>query len=143
MTPHFSLRELTFSATAAARNIDNTPGPDALESLGRLALDVLEPLREAFGAPLTVTSGFRSKALNAALKGAVNSQHLAGEAADLVASCLPGESRKQANKRLFNLAVSLIDSGELKVGQLIDEKGYSWIHISLPSSRHLNHVLHL
>lgn len=143
MTQHFSFEELTLSSTAIAKKLDNTPDEEAAACLKCLAENVLEPLREAFGAPLHVSSAFRSKAVNKAVGGSLTSQHLKGQAADIKAQPLPGEAQRSANIRLFNIAKELMKEGKLKVGQLIDERNYSWIHISSPDERHNNQILHL
>lgn len=139
LTLHFTLEELTRSVTASRLGIDNTPSADITARLIRLAADVLQPLREAFGRPIIVSSGYRCSALNKAVGGAVNSQHLSGEAADIhTLSDIPED-----NKALFATAVCLVRDGRIKVGQLIDEKGYNWIHISLPDRKHTNQILHI
>ena len=83
LTPHFALLEFTESATAKKHGIDNEPPPEAVVNLMRLCLNTLEPLREAIGLPVVITSGFRTKALNDKLAHASStSQHMRGEAAD-------------------------------------------------------------
>ena len=77
---YFSWSELTTTATG----IDNEPPPDARMRIQRLVDMVLDPLRTYLGKPVLVTSGYRSPAVNAAIGGAVGSQHMKGEAADLV-----------------------------------------------------------
>lgn len=81
LSPHFSLREMTRSDTAARRGIDNS-APDSVRSALRMvALAVLEPIRAEFG-PVLITSGYRSPALNRAIKGSAKSQHMLGQAVD-------------------------------------------------------------
>ena len=81
---HFTIRELTKSRTAAKLGIDNTPTPEITRRLNALVDKVLDPLREKFGAPIIVTSGYRSPKVNAATPGASKtSQHMQGEAADI------------------------------------------------------------
>src|SRR3712207_735158 len=63
LTPHFTLEEMTRSATACRYHVDNTPSPEAVHNLRRLCTKVLEPLRKEFG-PIRVTSGYRSEWLN-------------------------------------------------------------------------------
>lgn len=81
---HFKLEEFTRSATAEKFNIDNTPNDYVIYNLDKLVVNVLDPLREAFGSPIKVTSGYRSYLLNKMVGGVKNSQHMSGKAADIV-----------------------------------------------------------
>lgn len=83
LSKHFKLSEFTRSATASAKKIDNTPSLEVVSNLQQLCIHVLEPLREHFNCPITISSGYRSAALNAAVGGAKTSQHMTGEAADI------------------------------------------------------------
>ena len=83
LSPHFTLDELTESATALRLGIDNTPLPWEIEALTRLCEQILEPLREHFGKPVAVTSGYRSPRVNGAVGSKPSSQHCKGEAADI------------------------------------------------------------
>lgn len=85
LTRNFTLRELTRSTTAQRKGIDNTPSDTVIVNLLALAQNVLQPLRDHAGEPLTINSGYRSPALNRAVGGVANSQHLTGEAADIKA----------------------------------------------------------
>lgn len=127
MTEHFSLKELTRSSKADKLGIDNTPNKREKEKLYNLAL-MLEKIRLAYGKPIIVNSAFRSKALNDAIKGSKTSQHMLGEAADI---------RSDNNRELWNLIVRMIRNKEITVGQLIDEKNLTWIHISLGSKNQI------
>lgn len=129
---YFTIKELCKSSTAIQKGIDNTPNSEIVSNLEQLVDKVLDPLREEFGEPIIVNSGYRSPALNKAVKGAATSQHVSGQAADITAGS------KFGNKRLFILAQKL----NLPFDQLIDEKNYSWIHIS-HSPRNRKQVLHL
>lgn len=136
---YFTSYELLHSTTAQARKIENIPSWEQMDSLNRLAIEILDPVRVHYGKPISVTSGFRSAALNAAVKGAKNSQHMKGEAADITSK----ENTKAKNKLLFDLMVSMVRDGIITVGQLINEKNYSWIHVSLPDGKHRNEILNL
>ena len=81
MSKYFTLEEMTRSQTAVRLKIDNTPNATQKRDLLRL-MDYLDGIREAFGQPIRVTSGFRSWGANKAVGGVKNSQHLAGQAAD-------------------------------------------------------------
>lgn len=84
LTDHFSLEELIASEYAVRHNIDNSPPADILVNL-RVLAEGLERVRTALGSkPIHVNSGYRCKALNEALKGAPNSRHMQGLAADIV-----------------------------------------------------------
>ena len=119
---YFTIRELTRSATATAEKIDNTPSQAVVDKLTALVENVLDPLREAWGAPIIVTSGYRSPALNRAVKGAPTSQHVLGEAADIHTV----SDTKEDNKKLYELIKKL----KLPVDQCINEYDYNWIHVS-------------
>lgn len=83
LSTHFTFEEMTGSNTAKRLHIDNTPNEVAMRNLKILCSQVLEPARKAWGRPIRVTSGYRSKKLNAAVGGKPNSYHLQGKAADL------------------------------------------------------------
>lgn len=135
---YFSINELTRSATANRLGIDNTPSEAIRKNLEKLINTVLDPLREAWGAPIIVTSGYRCPALNRAVKGSKTSQHVLGQAADLKTV----GDKPENNKKLFELAKRMIEDGRIVVGQLIDEYGYDWLHISTVGG-HKNQILHI
>ena len=130
---NFTIQELTASATAKARKINNDPTPEAVENLKLLVDMVLDPLRNAYGKPIRVNSGYRSPALNTAVKGSKTSQHVKGQAADITGGS------KAENKKLFELAQKL----NLPYCQLIDEKNFSWVHISYDKNNVKRQILHL
>lgn len=80
---YFTLDEFTYSITAQHLGIDNTPSGEAVKNLERLVSRVLDPLREAWGSPIIVTSGYRCPELNARVGGVKTSYHLRGMAADI------------------------------------------------------------
>ena len=117
---HFTINELTRSATAQRLGIDNTPPAEALAHLEALVEHVLDPLREAWGGPIHVNSGYRCRALNKAVGGAAGSQHMRGEAADITVGS------RLDNARLYRLLQQL----DLPVDQAINELDFAWIHVS-------------
>jgi uncharacterized protein YcbK (DUF882 family) len=129
---YFTIKELCKSTTANKLGIDNTPTEEVEKNLTALVDNVLDALREAWGRPLTVNSGYRCAKLNTAVKGSKTSQHMTGCAADITTGS------KESNKKLFELAQNL----KLPFDQLIDEYNYSWVHISY-NSRNRRQVLHL
>ena len=131
LSPHFTLEELTHSQTAARLGLDNDPGPDVLAALKRTALG-LEAVRVRLGgAPILISSGYRSPAVNRAVGGALASQHIRGEAVDFVCPRF-GDPRQ--------IVDALADS-DVPYDQLILEVS-SWVHISFAAHpRHLAMVI--
>lgn len=135
---YFTIQELCRTETATKRGIENKPGLIEEANLINLVNHILDPLREAYGKPINVNSGYRSPALNKAIGGAATSQHMSGQAADITAG-----SRKE-NQKLFNLIQSL----KLPFDQLIFEKGNrkegpDWVHVSLDQTRDRRQILYL
>ena len=131
---YFTIEELVKSPTAKRKGIDNRPNEKVKKNLTLLVEKILDPLREAWGAPIIVTSGYRCGKLNRAVGGASGSQHMLGQAADIrTVSDSPF-----ANKLLFDKIREL----KLPVDQLIDEYGYNWVHVSYgPKNR--RQILHI
>jgi hypothetical protein len=130
LSEHFSLSEFLRSETAESRHIDMTPSDHVLASLEALCIHVLEPLRALLGThyeqetPLVVTSGYRPPALNAAVGGVPGSQHLSGEAADLVVPRRP----------VIEISRLAAGARSLPYDQCIHEFG-RWTHISYAHAR--------
>ena len=119
---YFTLNELTASTTAKRKGIDNTPDATVKANLTALVANILDPLREAYGKPIVVSSGYRCPKLNRAVGGAAKSQHVTGQAADIhTLSDTPAD-----NKKLFDLILSL----KLPFDQLINEYNFNWVHVS-------------
>lgn len=116
----FTIEEMCHSTTAKAKGIDNKPTPYAVKNINLLIDNILDPLRERWGGPITVNSGYRCSALNIAVGGSYTSHHKKGMAADITVGS------QLDNRRLFQLAMDM----KLPFCQLIDERNFSWIHIS-------------
>lgn len=129
---YFTIRELTKSETAARKGINNSPTKEIERALTALVDNVLDPLREKWGAPIKVSSGYRCPKLNKAIGGATGSQHMKGEAADI--SSL-SDSRDD-NMALLRL---LLNSGipfDQVISEDVDSKGRpNWIHVSYTTKR--------
>ncbi|WP_417153637.1 D-Ala-D-Ala carboxypeptidase family metallohydrolase [Rikenella microfusus] len=134
---YFTIAELCRSTTADNKRIDNTPAPEIREKLQTLIEELLDPIREAWGKPIRVNSGYRCPTLNKAVGGVSTSQHQKGEAADLNA----GDPAK--NRELFDKIVEMQKAGRIAFDQLIDEAHYRWVHISYRKTDNRNQVLHL
>lgn len=118
LSAHFTLESLTHSQAAARLKLDNTPPPEVLTQLHKTALG-LEMVRALVQCPVLVSSGYRSPAVNAAVGGARNSQHMLGCAADITAPDFGGPA---------DLVRAIVRS-QIPFDQCILEFG-SWCHIS-------------
>ncbi len=121
---YFSINELTSSATALREGIDNRPNKCAYHLLHVLVDQLLDPIREAWGEPIVVSSGYRCKQLNALVGGAKYSHHILGCAADII-----GGDRAD-HRKLFKMIQKMQQEGRIKFTQLILEGDGRWIHIS-------------
>ena len=123
LSPHFTLAELTRSNTAQRLGLDNTPPDDVIEAL-KLTAQMLERIRETLDKPVIVTSAFRSLAVNRAVGGATSSDHLSGEAADIVSPAFG------TPYLVASTLAPLVST--LGIGQLILEgvRGKQWVHVS-------------
>lgn len=137
LSKNLSLAEVTRSETAKRRGISNMPTPEHIENFKKLAENIFQPIREHFGVPVHISSGYRSAALNKAIGGAgktVNgvyipsSQHCTGEAIDID---MDGTTVK--NAEIFNFI-----KDNLEFDQLIWEFGTDtnpdWVHVSYDSA---------
>lgn len=123
LTKNFTLEELTYSATASVLKIPNKPNKEQIENLKRLAISILQPIRDKFGA-VTISSGFRCNELNKKVGGKPNSQHLKGQAADI------GYVNKTNPKDVFKYIKDNLDYDQLLYE---NSGGIIWIHVSYVS----------
>lgn len=130
LSQHLDLSEVIRSETAKRRGISNMPTPEHIKNLKLIAERVFEPIRNHFGVPIYISSGYRSKALNEAVGGSKTSQHCSGEALDLD---MDGSSSGITNAHIFNFI-----KDNLQFDQLIWEFGTDqnpdWVHVSYESA---------
>ena len=137
LSKNLSLAEVTRSETAKRKGISNMPTPEHIENFKKLAENVFQPIRDHFGCPIHLSSGYRSEALNKAIGGAgkmVNgkyvpsSQHCTGEAIDI-----DMDGTSITNKQVFDYIKE-----HLSFDQLIWEFGTDanpdWVHVSFEST---------
>lgn len=124
LTNNFSLEELVYSETAIKNGINNCAYVDVLNNLSNLCINVLQPLRDHFNKPVIITSGYRCKKLNELVGGVSNSQHVKGEAVDLI---VLGEDLKDVYNYMKN---------NLPFDQLLFERSNTaqWIHVSFTTN---------
>ena len=127
LSKYFSLEEFTRSDTARKLGIDNTPTPEHIQNLSDMCVNLLDPIREAWGRPLIVTSGYRGYKLNAAVKGSKTSAHCYGLAADIIPANGAMVAFKQFVRDWLHQTGTAFD-------QYIDEakeNGSEWVHVGL------------
>ena len=126
---YFTFHEFERSETARSLGIDNRM-PELIEAhVVELVDCLLDPLREAWDAPLVVSSGYRCPELNDAVGGSKTSAHLAGWAADLV----PESGDGRGVQELVNFTVEWLTATSLPFDQMIDERsgGRRWLHLGI------------
>lgn len=136
LSKNLTLAEATKSQVATRRGIDNTPNAEQIRNLQLVAKHVFQPLREHFDVPIGITSGFRSKQLNTAIKGAKNSEHTLGRALDLDADIYGGVT----NKEIFEFIKNHLDFNQL-IWEFGDNKNPDWVHVSYSEKGNKKRVL--
>lgn len=127
MENYFTFKELTKTNHS---EIDNSATPEVLDNLTQLRDNILNPLRELYGKPIYINSGYRCPELNKKVGGSSTSDHLYGYAADITTKS------KEDNLKLFNL---IINNFEFK--QVINEYNGQWIHVSFQSGKNRKEAL--
>ena len=136
LTKHLSLSEVVKSGTAKRLGIDNNPTPEHMHNILLIAEKVFEPVREHFGKPLYVSSGYRSEALNKAIKGSSRSQHCKGEALDLDAQVYGGFT----NKELFEYIRDNVVFDQM-IWEFGTDEEPDWVHVSYKKGENRGQVL--
>ena len=148
LSKHFKLSEFTRSATAKKRGINNDPPEHVVENLRNLCNEVLEPLRDHFGVPIVITSGYRSALLNSLVGGSKNSQHKYGEAADIFIpkyDFIASDGERHTNidiaRTWFEWVRTNTDFDQL-ILETSNRKDF-WLHVSCRRDRRLNRHNHI
>ena len=130
LSKHLSLAEVTRSETAKRNGISNMPTEEHINNFKLLAEKVFEPIREHFKAPIHISSGYRSKALNTAIKGSLSSQHCSGEAIDID---MDGSTNGVTNKMVFDFIKDNLDFDQM-IWEFGTDKNPDWVHVSYEST---------
>ena len=124
LSKSFTLNELTKSQEATRLGIDNTPSDEHILNLKILCDNILQPIRDFYGLPVSVSSGYRSPELCEAIGSSRTSQHARGEAADF-------EIFGVANKDLSDWIVSNLEYDQCILEFWnINEPNSGWVHCS-------------
>jgi zinc D-Ala-D-Ala carboxypeptidase len=130
ISEHLDLSELTRSESAKRNGISNMPTPEHIENLKLLAETIFEPIRDYFKIPIRVSSGYRSKDLNAFIKGSSSSQHCKGQAIDI-----DMDGTSITNKEIFDFIKDNLPFDQL-IYEFGDDNNPDWVHVSyVPNGR--------
>lgn len=125
---YFTIEEMEHSAVADAKGIINKIPPKFIKNYVELIDKVLDPIRAQYTMPIYVNSGYRCKELNEAVGGVKTSQHTCIN--DSAAADITTNKGREVNKVLFHVIKNLVQTGQIKVDQLINENNFMWIHVS-------------
>ena len=130
---YFTFFEFEYSDKAVQNKVKNYPTVEYEENIRALVENLLDPIRERYGKPIVIGSGFRNATVNSLVGGVSNSQHMTGCAADLQVGS------KEENKKLFEM---IKEMGGFD--QLINEHDFSWVHVSYnPKGNQRGQVLNI
>ena len=130
LSKNLTLAEVTRSETAKRKGISNMPTPEHIENFKKLAENIFQPIREHFGVPIHISSGYRSKALNATIGGSLSSQHCQGEAIDID---MDGSSNGITNKMVFDFIKDNLVFDQM-IWEFGTDKNPDWVHVSYEST---------
>ena len=124
LSENFTLAEMIASDTAKKLKIDNTPTLLAISHMEELCQNLLQPIRNAYGKPIKITSGYRCYRLNRAVGGSPTSAHPMGYAADL-------KPTSGSYSDFEKFVVQFLKENDIPFDQCIREKSGNtkWLHI--------------
>ena len=132
LSEHLDLSEIIRSDSAKRNGISNMPTPEHIENFKILATKVFEPIREHFGVPIHISSGYRSVELNRLIKGSSSSQHCKGQAIDID---MDNSTNGVTNADVFNYIKDNLPFDQL-IWEFGNEDNPDWVHVSyVPEGR--------
>ena len=130
LSTHLDLSEVIRSDSAKRNGISNMPTPEHIENFKLLAEKIFEPVREHFCVPIRISSGYRSKELNAKIGGSATSQHCKGQAIDI-----DMDGTSLTNKQIFDYIKDNLPFDQL-IWEFGNEDNPDWVHVSyVPNGR--------
>jgi hypothetical protein len=128
LSKNLSLAEVMRSETAKRKGVSNMPTEAHIANFKLLAEKVFQPIREHFGVPIHISSGYRSAALNKAVGGSATSQHCTGEAIDI-----DMDGTTITNAAIFNYIKDNLEFDQL-IAEFPVNSNPAWVHVSYESS---------
>jgi len=135
LSKNLTLAEMLRSESAKRKGIENKPLPEHLENMKLLAENVFQPIRDHFGIPIHISSGYRSKELNKAIGGSQTSQHSKGQAIDI-----DMDNTSITNAQIFHWIKSNLEFDQL-IWEFGTTKNPDWVHVSYAKSGNRKQVL--
>ena len=130
LSTHLDLSEVIRSDSAKRNGISNMPTPEHIENFKLLADNIFEPVRKHFSVPIRISSGYRSKELNAKIGGSATSQHCKGQAIDI-----DMDGTSLTNKQIFDYIKDNLPFDQL-IWEFGNEDNPDWVHVSyVPNGR--------
>jgi hypothetical protein len=126
LSEHLSLSEVTRSESAKRNQISNMPTGEHIANFMLLAEKIFEPIREHFGVPIHISSGYRSKELNAKIGGSATSQHCKGQAIDID---MDGSTNGVTNADVFEYIKDNLPFDQL-IWEFGNDNNPDWVHVS-------------
>lgn len=130
LSEHLDLSEVVRSESAKRKGISNMPTDQHIANFKVLAEKIFEPIRAHFRCPIIISSGYRSKELNAAIGGSLTSQHCSGEAIDID---MDGTPNGVTNKMVFDYIKNNLDFDQL-IYEFGNSENPDWVHVSHETS---------
>ena len=130
LSEHLDLSEVTRSESAKRKGISNMPTEAHIANIKLLAEKIFEPIRNHFRCPIIISSGYRSKELNAAIGGSLTSQHCQGEAIDID---MDGTPNGVTNRMVFDYIKDNLEFDQL-IYEFGDSNNPDWVHVSYEST---------
>ena len=124
LSENLDLSEVIRSESAKRNNISNAPTTEHIENLKALAENIFQPIRDHFKKPIRISSGYRSKELNAKVGGSATSQHCKGQAFDL-----DNDGTDITNRQIFDFVKDNLPFDQL-IYEFGDDDNPDWVHIS-------------
>jgi hypothetical protein len=129
LSTNLSLAEAIRSETAKRRGISNMPTPEHIENAKKLAANIFQPIREHFGKPIFISSGYRSAELNKAIGGSLSSQHCSFEAIDI-----DMDGTDITNAQIFNYIKENLNFDQM-IWEFGTDTNPDWVHVSFSASK--------
>jgi hypothetical protein len=130
LSEHLDLSEVVRSESAKRKGISNMPTAEHIANFKLLAENIFEPIRNHFRCPIIISSGYRSKELNAAIGGSATSQHCSGEAIDID---MDGTPNGVTNRMVFDYIKDNLTWDQM-IFEFGDKENPDWVHVSYESS---------